>query len=469
MGAKNMMLNEIPSKEIEFHPLSFADGNGRVFWWKGELYRGIGPERQDLYKKLLEPGIVQNLITKGLLVKTEVSPFSTNGYPLVLKHQVVPFVSYVHEWPSLMLKDAALALMDIEIELAREGFTLQDAHPWNMLFDGSKPIFVDFGSIIPVRPNTQWPAANEFYRFFVYPLRLMRDGHSRVARLLVQDYEQGVSQFECDALAHNSFRRLAKEVVRECVPAGIRPGLKSLLKSVGYLRSSSPSQGSGTRDQYLKKIRRDVENINIDFQKSNWSHYYEEGSFPSFSPSSEWTAKHQTVYNILSTIRPNSVLDIGSNRGWYSRLAASLGMNVVACDTDETAINRLYCDVRSENAPILPLLMDIREPSPANQIATSAVDRLQCDLVLALALLHHLVFKHFLRFDKIVAKLASFTKRTLVLEFIPKEDQFVSKWWSPKYDWYTLENLMTELRQYFRNVSVYPSDPKPRIVLVCEK
>jgi hypothetical protein len=129
----------------------------------------------------------------------------------------------------------------------------------------------------------------------------------------------------------------------------------------------------------------------------------------------------------------------------------------------------LYCDVRSENASILPLLMDIREPSPANQIATSAVDRLQCDLVLALALLHHLVFKHFLRFDKIVAKLASFTKRTLVLEFIPKEDQFVSKWWSPKYDWYTLDNLITELRQYFRNVSVYPSDPKPRIVLVCEK
>jgi ribosomal protein L11 methylase PrmA len=219
----------------------------------------------------------------------------------------------------------------------------------------------------------------------------------------------------------------------------------------------------------MKAIRRKVEAINIDFQKSRWSHYYEEGSFPSFSPSSEWTAKHQTVYNILSTVRPKSVLDIGSNRGWYSRLAASLGMNVVAFDTDETAINRLYRDVKSGNVPILPLVVNIREPSPANQIAPSAVDRLQCDLVLALALVHHLVFKHFLRFDKIVAKLALFTKRTLVVEFVPKEDQFVSKWWSPKYDWYTLENLTTELRQYFRNVSVYPSYPQPRVILLCEK
>jgi 23S rRNA U2552 (ribose-2'-O)-methylase RlmE/FtsJ len=464
-----MIPNAIPFEEVEFHPLSFADSNGRVFWWKGELYRGISQERQDLYSKLLEPGVVQNLIKKGLLVETEVTPFSLNGYPLILKHQVVPFVSYVHEWPSLMLKDAALAVIDIAIELAQEGLTLQDAHPWNILFNGSKPIFVDFGSIIPARPNTQWPAAGEFYRYFVYPLRLMSDGHSRIARLLLHDYEQGVLQFECDALAHTPFRRLAKEVVRTCVPAAIRPGLKRLLNSLGSLRSSSPSQSSGTRLQFLKKIRRDVEKINIDFQKSNWSHYYEEGSFPSFSPSSEWTAKHQSVYNILSTIRPSSVLDIGSNRGWHSRLAASLGMNIVAFDTDETAINRLYCDVRDENAPILPLVMDIREPSPPNQIAASAVDRLQCDLVLALALVHHLVFKHFLRFDKIVAKLASFTKRTLVLEFIPKEDQFVSKWWSPKYDWYTIENLIAELRQYFRNVSVHPSDPKPRVLLLCEK
>jgi hypothetical protein len=164
------------------------------------------------------------------------------------------------------------------------------------------------------------------------------------------------------------------------------------------------------------------------------------------------------------------MLDIGSNRGWHSQLATSIGVNnVVAFDTDETAVNRLYGDVRSQKQPILPLVMDFRNPSPETQIEESARDRLKCDVVLALALVHHLVFKHFLRFDKIVDTLLSFTKRTLVVEFIPKEDQFVSQWWSPPYYWYTLENFIAELRQHFRSVSVHPSDPKPRVLLVCEK
>ena len=231
-----MIPSEIPPEEVEFHPLSFADTNGRVFWWKGELYRGISPERKDLYNKLLEPGIVQNLIKKGLLVETEVSSFSMNDYPLVLKHRVVPFVSYVYEWPSLMLKDAALALIEIAMELAKEGLSLQDAHPWNMLFNGSKPIYVDFGSIAPARPDTLWRAADEFYRFFVYPLQLMSHGYSRIARWLLHDYEQGVFQFECEALVHNPFMHLAKELqplARACVPPVIRPGLKKLLFHYG--------------------------------------------------------------------------------------------------------------------------------------------------------------------------------------------------------------------------------------------
>jgi SAM-dependent methyltransferase len=464
-----MRSNKIPPEEVEFHRLSFADHNGRLFWWKGDLYRGISPERKDLYNKLFEAGTIENLMKKGL-VETEVSPFSMEDYPLILKHRVVPFVSYVYEWPSFMLKDAALALIEIAIELAQGGLVLQDAHPWNILFDGSKPIFVDFSSITTPRPSARWAAEREFYQFFVYPLRLMSHGHSRIARLLLRDYEQGISKSECEALVHDPFVHLAKElrpVIRAYVPPSIRPGLKKLLQSV---RSSLLSPRSVPRLEHLKAVRTQVENITIDSRQTSWSHYYDNGFFPSFHPSSVWTAKHQTVYNILSDIKPDSVLDIGSNRGWYAQLAASLGVrNVVAFDTDETAVNRLYCDVKSQNKAILPLIMDVRNPSPETQIELSASDRLKCDLVLALAVVHHLVFKHLLRFEKIVDSFLSFTKRTLVVEFIPKEDQFVSQWWSPPYSWYTLENFIAELRRHFRSVSVHPSDPKPRVLLVCEK
>ena len=72
-------------------------------------------------------------------------------------------------------------------------------------------------------------------------------------------------------------------------------------------------------------------------------------------------------------------------------------------------------------------------------------------------------------FDKIASSLAGFTKRTLVVEFIPKEDQFVSKWWSPQYDWYTLDNFIAKLQPYFRDITTHPSYPEPRVILVCQK
>jgi SAM-dependent methyltransferase len=465
--------NQISTEEIEFHRLSFADRNGRVFWWNGKLYRGVSPERKDLYRKLLEESVVPELIKKGLLIETEISPFSMNEYPLILRHRMVDFVSYAYEWPSLMLKDAARVLIEIAIELAHEDLILQDANPWNILFDGSKPTYVDFGSIVPARPDNLWPARDEFYRFFVYPLRLMSHGHARIARWLLHDYEQGVLQTECEALTHNPFTHLVgglQSVARACIPPVIRPSLKKLLDALRPLHSLPLFQSSLPRVEYFKKIRAEIEAIEIDCRRSEWSHYYDDGDyFPSFTPSDKWTAKHQSVYNILSELRPYSVLDIGSNRGWYSQLAAGLGIHVVAFDTDETAINRLYGDIKGQNASILPLVIDFRDPSPGNQIMSSAGERLKCDMVFALALVHHLVFKHFLRFNNIVAELDSFTKRKLVVEFIPKEDQFVSQWWSPQYSWYTLENFIAEARRYFTNVSVYPSDPKPRVLLLCEK
>ena len=55
-----------------------------------------------------------------------------------------------------MLKEAALLTLDLCIRLAEKELTLQDAHPWNILFDGHHPVFIDLGSITPVRPDIIW-------------------------------------------------------------------------------------------------------------------------------------------------------------------------------------------------------------------------------------------------------------------------------------------------------------------------
>jgi hypothetical protein len=82
---------------------------------------------------------------------------------------------------------------------------------------------------------------------------------------------------------------------------------------------------------------------------------------------------------------------------------------------------------------------------------------------------HHLVFKGNLRFEHIAAGLASFTTRWLLVEFIPKEDQYVSKWDHASRPWYNVDQFKSALSRHFQRIEVLPSDPHPRLMLLCEK
>ena len=141
---------EIPEQQIRFHPHSFADPAGRLFSWRGELYRGIRSESAPVIRCLIDDGIIAGLVERGLLVETYPTGLKLAGYELILQHRTVPFPAYPEEWCPLMLKDAALTQLELLSELAACGFTLKDAHPWNILFDGWKPVYVDLASIVPL-------------------------------------------------------------------------------------------------------------------------------------------------------------------------------------------------------------------------------------------------------------------------------------------------------------------------------
>lgn len=471
---------QIPLTEVEFHPLSFGDPNGRLFVWKGQLYRGINQGRASFYKQLFQDDVVRSLVEKGLLVHTELTDLALDEYELVLRHHYVPFVSYPYEWCGTMLKDAALLIVDLEIELAKHGLTLQDAHPWNVLFDGCRPVYVDFGSIVPARGDRVWHAHDEFCRFFVHPLQLMAHGYGRIARWLLHDYDQGVLRSDVAALVRGASSGVENgQTIRNLVTFAkqrVSPRLRSILKKGYTLLQSNLSKPASrihqSRHDLIQGVRQGVEDIALPFKRTEWSDYYE-GSYPPFAPSDEWTEKHRSVHRVLSDLRPSSVLDIGSNRGWYAQLAAVLGSRVVALDVDESCVTQFYSDAKGRNLPILPLVMDFRNPSPgyglSNQWLAPATQRLRCDFLLALALLHHLVFKQHLNFEQIIEGLSVFSKRWLLVEFIPREDQYVREWWSEEYSWYTLENFIAALRRQFHSVEVYPSYPEPRVLVQCEK
>src|SRR6186997_2035740 len=116
----------LPESEIAYHPLSFLDKAGRLFTWNGKLYRGINPSQEARIDHLFSSGLIPRLVERGLFVATERAPFRTEKYALVVHHQRIPFVSYPDEWCAPMFKDAVLSLLDLLIELARAGHTLDD-------------------------------------------------------------------------------------------------------------------------------------------------------------------------------------------------------------------------------------------------------------------------------------------------------------------------------------------------------
>lgn len=461
--------------EITFHPLSYSESEVRLFSWRGDIYRGIGGKLAGDYRKMFETGLVDSLVGQRLLVGTEVTDITLDGFEFVIKHDRIPFVTYAWEWCGPMLKEAALCLLDVEIELSKRGWTLRDAHPWNVLFDGTRPLFVDFGSFISLDERPGWVALDEFRSFFLYPLLLVSLGQSRLARLLLQDWDTGVGERELGLLLRGRLRPFGAtnarpkvyEAGRRVIPKPLRPMVKKILNPTG----SRDLSNVRARIEFLLRLRQTVEELEIPELRTDWSNYYE-GAFPPWSPTPDWTPKHHAVVKVLST-RPSSVLDLGANRGWYSQFAAMEGARVVAVDNDEGALTLLHRDLRGADIDVLPIFMDFKDPSPGrgvgNRIFLPATDRLQCELVMALALVHHLVFKNRLTFDHITDGLASFTTSRVLVEFIPPSDEYVKPWMTPEHSWYSLEKFMGSLRRHFSRIETLESHPKDRVLLLCAK
>jgi SAM-dependent methyltransferase len=186
--------------------------------------------------------------------------------------------------------------------------------------------------------------------------------------------------------------------------------------------------------------------------------------------------KTREIAAFLRETSPGEVLDIGCNTGRYARLACTHGARVVALDSDAECVDRLYQQVRSDALPILPLRMDIANPSPAigfcNCERPRFLERCSADCVFALALIHHLHVSANLPLANIRDMFADLTRRDLVLEFVPSDDVMFRKLMRYRRDLYaayTLEHCLTVFAKRFvltRQVSI---DDSPRTLLFFRK
>lgn len=158
-----------------------------------------------------------------------------------------------------------------------------------------------------------------------------------------------------------------------------------------------------------------------------WSDYYQDNTYTDDA----LTRKEQVVAAYLDRIKPALTWDLGANTGRFSRVAAGRGCPTVAFDLDPGCVEGNYRAVtRQGETRILPLLLDLTNPSPAtgwqHAERASLMGRGPVDALLALALVHHLAIANNLPLARI-AEFLHLIGRWVVIEFVPKGDPQVTR------------------------------------------
>lgn len=462
----------IPSSEIKFHPNSFGDLDGRLFWWNEELYRGISAAWIPFLSRLIQDGVIQRMVERELLIETELTPWTTDGYEMVVQHRTIPFLSYAHEWCATMLKDAALTIFELAKELTPYDLALKDAHPWNILFDGSKPLFVDLTSIAPLSSISNRGWYEEFCQYTLYPLLLMSQGQEKIARRLLWEYD-GIKKSDFLLLTshRDPFAAVRLSISRfihswwQRIPQSYTRLFKGGLDLV-FSRTSNWLSYPEARLDFLERTRRNVARIRIPFRGEN------QPTSAGKQNQNSGLARYDILYQILIEKRPSTVLDVGHHTGWLSMLAARICDRVISFDDDSRDTEQLYKNARQQGLQILPLVMDFARPTPAHGLSDhcyiAATERFQCDMVIALSLIEYLVIRRNLNFEQIVDGLAQFSKRWVVAEFVLHPDRAMYGGWIDRMPWYTLDNFANVLSKHFRDISVI-SFSSEGILFLCEK
>ncbi|HEV2874859.1 MAG TPA: hypothetical protein VGW14_06885 [Thermoleophilaceae bacterium] len=418
----------------KLEPGSFRDPESRVFYAGEDVYRALSRDGLGDFEALQatglldDPRVVQTeraedaAALRGLLVHEPAA---------VLRHERIPFVSYPYEWTFSMLKDAALLQLDLLLAALDHDLVLKDSTPYNVQFKGARPVFVDVGSFERIREGEPWVGYRQFCMLYLYPLVLQA-----VKGVPFQPWLRG----SIDGITPTQMRALLSFRDR------FRKGMFSNVFLHAKLEARYADRPEQTKREVkrlfkkelfvanVSKMRKLVERLSWDPPEGVWTAYGERNSYTD----DDARRKDDFVREVAASRGWNLVWDIGANNGRYSRIAAEGARTVLAVDADQGPVELLYRDLRGEGGEqILPLTMNLADPSPGlgwrGLERRALAERGKPDLVLALALVHHMAIGANVPVKEFVDWLASLGAG-LVIEFPTREDPMVKKLLAPKRD-----------------------------------
>ena len=357
--------------------------------------------------------LAQELVRHGVLV-----PFEWQAAGRLVSPRL-PLVSLPFEWCDAQFRAAAMLTLDVAGQALREGFELKDASAWNVVFDGVRPMFCDHLSFEPIR-SREWWAFGQFCRHFLLPLAGARQRGLHAGETFAA-HRDGMTSERARALLGP--RGLLSRVGPLLWCAGARANADA-----AGLHASTPKGGGARHAALIQYGHWCLGRPPAEATGGAWAGYV--GARPHYSETAA-AQKRSRVGTWLAELRPPVVLDLGANTGEFSRLALEHAQRVVAVDADHDCIENLFRSAPQGRARLHPMVANLADLGGGRGWAGSEFaglhERLagQADVVMMLALTHHLRFAEGIPLEEIAALAAHWSRSHLILELLHPDDPMV--------------------------------------------
>jgi hypothetical protein len=427
---------------------SFRDPSGRVVLYRNRVLRIVNQSGLQDLTAFLASAAGTKLVADGLVIgTTQLSEEETRSLLsdpsfanlagdaaglTVFEHERVSFPSYPYEWPAEMLFSAGQLTIELARRLLHDGFGIKDGTPYNVLFRGSRPVFVDVLSFERRNPSDSiWLPYAQFVRTFLLPLLVAKHFGIPPAHILLTRRD-GVEP---------------DEVYKWLSPRQkLSPGFLSLVSMPTWLaskyernaatihktdRSMDPEKAQFILDHLLKGTARKLTSMSPrGGGKSAWTEYM--GSNNNYS-TDHFQAKEKFVRETMDEFCPKRVLDVGCNTGHFSEIAARAGAEVVGLDYDPVVLGEVWRRAEARGLNILPLNVNLCRPTPGtgwrNEECPSFLDRARggFDCILMLAVIHHMLVTERIPLPEIIDMAAEITCDLVVVEFVGPDDSMFQR------------------------------------------
>jgi len=362
---------------------------------------------------------------------------------LVIEHELLENITYFNEWTKRQKVVASIAIVGLQLELVKKGFYLTDPHSFNITFKYHQPVYFDLGSIKRGNIKPSW----WFIKCFCGWTEM--DYWDSVLNI---NFLQKLFILLRISISRSPYDYLQRRLIK--FETGLfERGIINLLNNRGLVG---------------RLTRKVVNGLPVLFSNfSNWTVYDQKNPEMDFD-----NARNKNILSLLNQHKPEKILDIGANKGAFSLLALSNGSEeAIAIDLDNYSLDYLLNQVKINNHKITIArlnIMNYPEHPGYYQSYLPAHERLNCNFTICLAVVHHVCYFGNSSFEEFGERLNYFTKKILIVEFVPFDDVHLS---GPTYkgkdrSWYTLDNFINTMKKWFPDKhEIYESTPTPRLLI----